>query len=108
MPIDAGGRLTGKVGTFTLGVVDVRAGDTAVTPSTNFSVVRVKRDIMRRSNIGLLYTGRSNAVASPDASQAFGVDAAIGLYDNWTINAYWAKSDTPGADGQGHAATGRR
>jgi hypothetical protein len=96
VPIDAGGRLTGKVGRTTLGIIDVKAGDTAATPSTNFSVVRVKQDILRRSNVGLLYTGRSHAVLSHDASQAFGADASIGLYDNWTINAYYAKSDTPG------------
>jgi hypothetical protein len=28
------------------------------------------------------------------------VDATIGFYDNWTINTYWAKSDTPGVDGK--------
>ena len=96
VPIDAGGRLTGKVGPTTIGLIDVRAGDTAATPSTNFSVVRVKQDVGRRSNIGLLYTGRSNAVSRPEMSQAYGVDATVGLYTNWTINAYWAKSDTPG------------
>ncbi|MFN7914998.1 MAG: DUF5916 domain-containing protein [Vicinamibacterales bacterium] len=99
VPIDAGGRLTGKVGRTTLGLIDVRAGDTAATPTTNFGVFRLKQDIGRRSNVGLLYTGRSNAVASPDASQAYGVDATIGLYDNWTVNTYWAKSDTPGVSG---------
>jgi hypothetical protein len=99
VPIDAGGRLTGKMGKFTVGIVDVRAGDTSSTPTTNFSVVRLKRDVMRRSSVGVLYTGRSNAVASRDASQAFGADASIGLYDNWTINAYYAKSDTPGVKG---------
>ena len=100
VPIDAGGRLTGKVGKTTLGIIDVRAGDTAATPTTNFGVFRVRQDIGRRSNVGLLYTGRSNAVASPDASQAYGVDATIGLYDNWTVNTYWAKSDTPGVSGR--------
>ena len=100
VPIDAGGRLTGKVGKTTLGVIDVRAGDTDLTPSTNFSVVRVKQDVGRRSNVGLLYTGRSNAVAAPDASQAYGVDATVGFFDNWTVNTYWARSDTPGVEGR--------
>ncbi|MGE3955722.1 MAG: DUF5916 domain-containing protein [Vicinamibacterales bacterium] len=100
VPIDAGGRLTGKVGGTTVGVIDVRAGDTALTPSTNFGVVRLRQDVGRRSNVGLLYTGRSNAVGGPDPSQAYGLDATIGFYDNWTINTYWAKSDTPGRSGK--------
>ncbi len=100
VPIDAGGRLTGKVGRTTVGLIDVRAADTGLTPSTNFGVVRLRQDVGRRSNIGLLYTGRSNAVASADPSQAYGIDATVGLYANWTINTYWAKSDTPGASGK--------
>ncbi len=98
VPIDAGGRLTGKVGKTTLGLIDVRTGDTDATPSTNFSVVRVRQDVGRRSNVGLLYTGRSNGVAGPEATQAYGVDATVGFFDNWTVNTYWAKSDTPGVD----------
>ena len=100
VPIDVGGRLTGKVGRTTLGLIDVRAGDTLVTPTTNFGVVRMKQDVGRRSNVGLLYTGRSNSVSTRQASQAFGVDATLGFYDNWTINTYWAKSDRPGVDGK--------
>ncbi|MFN7983547.1 MAG: hypothetical protein U0Q11_17005 [Vicinamibacterales bacterium] len=95
MPIDVGGRLTGKVGRTTIGLIDVKAGDTAATPTTNFGVVRMKQDVGRRSNIGLLYTGRSNGVTNAQATQAFGVDATLGFYDNWTVNTYWAKSDRP-------------
>jgi hypothetical protein len=95
VPIDVGGRLTGKVGKYTLGLIDVQARDTSATPQTNFAVLRVKRDIFRRSSVGVLYTGRSHAVASPSASHAIGLDASIGLYDNWTINTYYAESATP-------------
>ncbi|MEQ1908962.1 MAG: DUF5916 domain-containing protein [Vicinamibacterales bacterium] len=101
VPIDAGGRLTGKVGKTTIGIVDVRAGDSAATPATNFGVVRVKQDIMRRSNIGALFTGRSSGVSGPSGSQAYGVDASIGLYDNWTISSYYAQSRSAGVTGDG-------
>ena len=54
VPIEVGGRLTGRVGAFSLGVVNIQTGDATVSgaPATNFSVVRVKRDILRRSSIG--------------------------------------------------------
>jgi len=101
IPIDAGGRLTGKVGKVTLGIIDVRTGDEEVTrtPATNFSVVRVKRDIFRRSSVGLLATSRSVASTGNGSAQTYCADVSIGLYDNITINGYLAKTATPGQHG---------
>ena len=61
VPIQAGGRLTGRVGAFTLGVLDIRSDDEIVSGAlaTNFTVARLKRDILRRSAVGLLFTNRS-------------------------------------------------
>ena len=58
MPIDGGGRLTGRVGRFSVGVVNIQTGDEHAggAPATNFSVVRVKRDILRRSSVGAIAT----------------------------------------------------
>ena len=47
------------------------------TPSTNFTVVRVKRDILRRSSVGLIFTNRSQSAVGPGASQAYGVDSTF-------------------------------
>ncbi len=63
VPILAGGRVTGRVGRYQLGVVNMQTRDdeTASAEATNFSIVRVKRDILRRSSLGLLVTSRSNS-----------------------------------------------
>src|SRR5437899_13043560 len=59
VPIVAGARTTGRVGRYSLGLIDMQTDkDSGVRP-TNFSVVRLKRDLSRRSNVGLLLTGRS-------------------------------------------------
>ncbi len=70
MPIDAGGRLTGKIGAFGVGVMNIQTGDEEVsrTPSTNFTVVRVKRDILRRSSIGAMFTNRNQSSVTPGGS----------------------------------------
>ena len=54
IPIDGGGRLTGKVGKYGVGIMNIQTGDETVsaTEPTNFTVVRVKRDVLRRSSIG--------------------------------------------------------
>ena len=50
VPIDVGGRLTGRVGKFSLGVLNIQTDDSpeAGAVATNFSVVRVRRDLLRR------------------------------------------------------------
>src|SRR5262245_18489642 len=50
VPIRGGGRLTGRVGRFSVGALNLQTGDDPVTASraTNFPVVRLKRDVFRR------------------------------------------------------------
>ena len=98
IPIDVGGRLTGRVGQYTIGAINVRTGDDSVsgTSATNFSVIRVKRDVFRRSSVGLLFTGRSNSTAAPGSAQTYGVDTVLRLHEFVTVNAYLAKTKTPG------------
>ncbi len=49
IPILGGARLTGRIGRYTLGVLSIQADEFETTPSTNFSVVRLRRDILKRS-----------------------------------------------------------
>ena len=60
VPLRAGGRLTGRAGAFTLGAVNIRSRDTGADGqgATNFTVLRAKRDILRRSSVGVLFAGR--------------------------------------------------
>jgi hypothetical protein len=99
IPLHVGGRLTGRVGRYTLGIVDVQTGEDelSVTPSTNFSVFRLKRDIFRRSNVGVLFTGRSNSSVAVGSAQTYGVDAVLRPQEFLTVNAYLAKTSTPGS-----------
>src|SRR5262249_10373013 len=59
VPIQGGGRLTGRAGRFTLGLMDIRTDNALGVKPTNFSIVRVKRDILRRSSVGVLFGDRS-------------------------------------------------
>jgi hypothetical protein len=101
VPIRVGGRLTGRAGRFTLGVMNIKTGDAEVagTKASNFSVVRVKRDILRRSSIGALFTGRSVSALGSGSSQSYGFDGGFAFYDNLNINSYWATTRTRGLRG---------
>ncbi|MGE3959799.1 MAG: DUF5916 domain-containing protein [Vicinamibacterales bacterium] len=94
IPIEVGGRLTGKVGALNL-----QAGDEAIsgTPSTNFTAVRIKRDVLRRSSIGVLATNRSASAVVPGASnQALGIDGAFSFFQDLYAGGYYARSRTEG------------
>ena len=101
VPIRGGGRLTGRLGQFDIGVINIQTGDEAAAraESTNFSVVRVKRDILRRSSVGALFTGRSLAQTGLGSNQAYGVDGTFTFFDLLSIATYWAKTRTEGLEG---------
>jgi hypothetical protein len=97
IPITAGARLTGKVGPFGVGLMNIQTNDEprALTDDTNFTVLRVKRDILRRSTIGAMFTNRSLTVNRAGSNQAYGVDAAFSFYQNLNLGAYWARTQSP-------------
>jgi hypothetical protein len=111
VPIRAGGRLTGKVGRFSLGVLNIHTGEESVsrTPDTNFTVVRVKRDILRRSTIGAMLTNRSASLVAPGlgGNQGYGVDASFAFYQNVSLGAYYARTNTPGLGADDDSYQGR-
>ena len=101
VPIRVGGRLTGKIGAFTVGAMNIETGgvDEAGVRGTNYSVVRVKRDILRRSSIGAIFTNRSIATAADGANRAYGADAAFAFFTNLNMGAYYARTETAGPGG---------
>jgi hypothetical protein len=102
VPLRAGGRLTGKVGSFDVGALNIQTDDLlrAGGESTNFTVVRVKRDILRRSTIGGIFTNRSVSLAGEGTNQVFGLDGRFAFLDDVNLLAYAARTQTTGRDGQ--------
>lgn len=101
VPLQAGGRLTGRVGAFTLGALSIRAADDAASGavSTNFTVLRAKRDILRRSSVGAMFAGRSVSETGNGSNETVGVDGIFGFFDDLTINSHWARTRTDDLDG---------
>jgi len=97
VPILGGGRLTGTAGPYSIGLLNVQTGEGAggrAVP-TNFSTVRVKRNVLRRSAIGGIFTNRSVATNGTGENQAYGVDGVFSFYDHLNINTYIARTETP-------------
>lgn len=101
IPIHAGVRLSGKVGSYALGSMNLTTADepNAGVERTNFTVFRVKRDILRRSAIGLIFTNRSPTARGVGSNQAYGVDGAFAFFTNLALDAYYARTQTSDREG---------
>jgi hypothetical protein len=102
VPIDAGARITGKAGPFSVGAIDIRTSEVQGRglDATNFGVLRIKRDILRRSAVGVLFTDRSVSSFGDGHGRMAGVDGVFSFYQNLNINGYVAMSDNPGTSGR--------
>lgn len=114
VPIRAGGRLLGRSGLWRYGILNIQTAEStdANTPSTNFSVLRVNRDFLKRSRVGAIFTRRDPVAAakigqSAQDNLAYGLDTLISPTGDTSINAYVAKTDSPGKAGDDLSYRGR-
>ena len=98
VPILAGGRVTGKVGSFDVGALSIQTGEKEGLgiESTNFTVLRLRRDVFRRSSIGALFTGRSASTVADGSNQTFGLDASFSFFQDLYLTGYYAETRTRG------------
>ncbi|WP_373065521.1 DUF5916 domain-containing protein [Gemmatimonas sp.] len=103
IPIAGGGRLTGRVGGWEVGLLDMQTQRASTSPTENFAVARVRRNIFGNSDIGLLAANRQATDSSGTFNRSYGVDANIRLLGNLIINSYVAVSDADTASSDGTA-----
>jgi hypothetical protein len=101
VPIDIGARMTGKVGDFDIGALSIGTDADGLNgvESTDFSVLRIKRDILSRSRVGMILTDRSNSTVSSGSNRLYGVDGQFNFLDAFEVSALAAKTDTAGLRG---------
>lgn len=103
IPIVGGGRLTGRISGWEVGLLNMQTERGGVTPAENFAVARVRHNIFGNSDIGLLAANRQVTDSGGAFNRSYGVDANIRLLGNLIINAYLASSDADTTAGDGTA-----
>src|SRR5688572_7925675 len=106
VPIRGGGRLTGKVNGFNVGILNMQTDDTLSSPSNNFSVVRASRELRNRSGVGVMFVNRSatgDLRGNNSWNRTFGTDARLGVGEHMTMSGYAARTQTPGRLGNDYA-----
>jgi hypothetical protein len=96
-PILAGGRVTGKAGHYRIGVLDIQTrgiDETGIQP-TNFGVFRLRRDLLDRSDVGVIATHRTTSLTEgASANSLLGIDGNFAFFTNLRINTYYAVTRT--------------
>ena len=95
--IMAGSKLTGKIGAFDLGFLNVQTNDDQGFPGENFTVARVRRAVLDRSYVGGIFTNRQGGGLY---NRLAGLDARFVLKKYLQINGMLAKSFTTGLSDQ--------
>ena len=109
VPIVAGARLSGKGGAWNIGALNIESDHLAPTGTlpgalqTNFNVLRVRRDIFRRSTIGGMFTNRSLSASGNGSNQAWGLDTSLAFSQNMYLSAFVAQTKTTGRSGRDYS-----
>ncbi len=105
VPIMGGGKLTGKAGGLTLGAMTIQteAVEEHAISANNYSVGRVMRELPNRSRVGAMVVSRLNTDATDDYNLTYSLDGRWGIGESMNIDAYFARSETPGLDNREHA-----
>lgn len=97
LPIIAGGKVTGRTAGFDVGLLNVQTDRFEGTPGSNYTVLRAKRNILARSNVGVFAANRQSS--GGEFNRVFGADANFTLLKNTDIQGFLGRSVTPGRDG---------
>jgi hypothetical protein len=89
--IDYGGKLVGKLGDYTISAIAVQSSEDSVLnqPSAIFSTLRIKRDILNSSTIGITYAGKE---WKGDYRRSFSADYVLNLGNSWKLTGQFVAS----------------
>jgi hypothetical protein len=93
IPILGGTRLTGRTGAFSIGALNIQQREGAGSPSTNFTALRLRRDVLAQSDIGVLVLNKETAGAH--FNRVVGADANFRFFQNLDLNIAGARTFSP-------------
>jgi hypothetical protein len=117
VPILGGGRLTGKLGPVDVGALSIQTDEVTDVDSlgnestfaalTNFTVVRLRADVLARSNVGALFARRSRSLTASGSNETYGADAMFAFFDDLYLGGYYARTQTRGVTSDNQSYQGR-
>ena len=117
VPIQAGARLTGRVGGLQVGVLNIQADNLSaidletglrerIAPTNNFGVVRLYRELDNRTQVGGILVSRLNTSDADDYNMTYGLDGRLGIGQALTFDGWVGLTTTPLGAGEPDLRTG--
>ena len=106
IPIDYGGKLTGRIGDWDVGILGIRQEATGTQASSDLFVARLARNVLEESSVGIIYTdgdpnsGFGNSLAGVDFRY---LNTRLPNGQTIEASAWYQQSDTEGIDGDDSA-----
>jgi hypothetical protein len=101
VPINGGGKVTGSLGKFELGIMDVDTRHSGPNPYANYAVMRVKRALWGGSYIGVMGIDKRSGNPLDSFNQTAGADTRLVFFKDLAVHMFAAQTRTPGfASGQ--------
>ena len=112
VPLVGGGKVAGRLGNYSVGLLNITteakdvvvAGQRQRVEGSNYTAFRVKRNVLSKSSIGAIVLNREGGLSAYNRS--LGLDAGFLFGQNVTLTGLFAKTESPGLDGNDTAAVG--
>lgn len=99
VPIDGGAKVTGTLGAYDVGVMDVQTRSDGPNPAANYAVIRAKRSLFGDSYVGLLGVDKESGNALDPFNRTGGVDTRLVFHKNLVVHAYGTAAGAAGVTG---------
>jgi hypothetical protein len=107
VPVNGGAKVTGSLGNFELGAIEVNTRQLGPNPSANYAVMRVKRSPWGGSYVGVMGIDKHSANPFDSFNQTTGADTRLVFFNNLVVSGYAAQTRTPGfSSGQTNLGAG--
>lgn len=108
IPLLVGGRVTGNIGSYTVGFMNIETDQADYTvgttsfhvPRSNYTVARLKRNVLKSSTIGAIALNREGAIGPSSYNRSLGLDGVFTLSNSVKLVTLLAKTFSPGTQGQ--------
>src|SRR5437773_6186211 len=95
VPINGGAKVTGSIGNFELGVMDVDTRSSGPNPSANYAVARVKRSLWGGSYVGVMGIDKRSGNPLDDFNQTAGACTRLVFFRNLVVHGFATQTRSP-------------
>jgi len=92
-PIAGGTRLTGRAGAYSLGVLNIQQRSTNTSLASNFTALRLRRNVLANSDIGVIALNKG--AEGPGYNRVVGTDANFRFFESLDLNVAVARTFSP-------------